>query len=83
MDEEDQRIVKLVLLGCGIIEVFSPARVTRACKRFGWIPGGSFDLRTGYDLSDADVQQYVRQRIDQSDPELLIASPPCTKLSRL
>ena len=83
MDEEDQRIMKMVLLGCDITEVFSPKRVTRACKRYGLIPGESFDLRTGYDLSDSDVQQYVRQRIEQSDPELLIASPPCTKFSRL
>ena len=55
IDEEDQRIVKSALLDCDITEVFSPARVTRACKPFGLIPGESFDLRTGYDLSDADV----------------------------
>ena len=30
-----------------------------------------------------DVQQYVRQIIYQSDPELLIAPPPCTRCSRL
>ena len=83
MDEEYQRIMKLVLLGCDITEVFSPARVTRACRQFGLVPGELFELRTGYDLSDKDVQQYVRQRIDQSDPELLIVSPPCTKFSRL
>ena len=83
MDKEDQRIMKLLLLGCNITEVFSPARVARARKRFGLVPGESFDLRTGYDLSDKDAQQYVRQRIDQSDSELLIASPPCTKFSRL
>ena len=47
------------------------------------MPGGSFDLRRGYDLSDVDVQQYGRQINYQSDPELLIASPPCTKCSRL
>ena len=32
MDEKYQRIVKLVLLGCDITEVFFPARVTMACN---------------------------------------------------
>ena len=39
MDEEDRRIMKLVLLGCDITEVFPSERVTRACKRFGLVPG--------------------------------------------
>ena len=44
MDEEDRRVMKLVLLDCGIAEVFSWERATRACNRYGLIPGEVFDL---------------------------------------
>ena len=53
------------------------------CERHGLVPGLSFDLQTGYDLSRYSVQREVEKKIDEVDPDLLIGSPPCTKFSIL
>ena len=73
----------MVLCGVDITEVYSPARVTKLCERYGLIPGDSFDLRTGYDLSDPQTQARVVRRVNETKPKLLIGSPPCTMFSRL
>ena len=63
--------------------MYSPERVTKACRKFGLIPGDSFDLRTGYDLTDETVQAQVKSKINKDRPRLVIGSPPCTWYSRL
>ena len=76
--EVDKRIVAKVLMGVSITEVFSPARVTEACKRFGMTPGDAYDIRSGFDLSDPKVQSQVEKKCATDEPDLLIACPPCT-----
>ena len=71
------------------MEVFSPPRVTaRAAKfpKFGVLPGGAFDLRPGPDgrvwnFDRAGDRAEAERRIEQSQPYLLIGSPPCTDWS--
>ncbi len=47
------------------------------------IKGDSFDLRTGFDLSDPAVQQRVSRRLVETNAVLAILRPPCTKCSTL
>ena len=77
------RIVADILKGVVLTEVYSPDRVVRACHELGLIKGDSFELRTGFDLSKPEVQRAVSRKITESDPVLIILSPPCTKFSRL
>ena len=60
------RIISSILRGVDITEVFSPARVVEACKKHGLLKGDSFDLRTGYDLSDPDIQKQVTNQIQRT-----------------
>ena len=82
-NDDEMRVVACMLSGVDITEVFSPIRVNKVCKKFGLIPGDSFDLRDGYDLSDDRTQAYVVRRVREANPKLLIGSPPCTMFSRL
>ena len=66
-----------------ITEVYSPERVVQVCHKYKLVKGDSFDLRTGFDLSDPSVQRKVSRRIIETDAELVILSPPCTKFSTL
>ena len=80
---EDRKILSSVLRGVDITEVYSPQRVVDVCHKYQLIKGDSFDLRTGFDLSDPAVQQRVSKRIVETDAVLVILSPPCTKFSTL
>ena len=79
----DMKILAKVLMGVDVMEIFSPERVTQVCHEHNLEPGDSIDLRTGYDLSKVSVQRQVEKKFDETEPELIICSPPCTKLSRL
>ena len=76
-------ISKVSKMKASITEMFSPSRVCARCEQHGLVPGSSFDLRTGHDLSRYSVQREVEKAIDEEDPDLLIGSPPCTKFSIL
>ena len=80
---DEMRVVVCMLSGADITEVFSLIRVNKVCKKFGSIPGDSFDLRDGYDLSDEVTQAYVIRRVRETNPKLVIGSPPCAMLSGL
>ena len=75
---EDIKILSMVLCGIDITKVFSPARVAKGCERAELIPGDSFDLRTGYDLSDPQTQARAVRRVSETKPKFLIGGPPCT-----
>ena len=74
-------ILSAILRGVDITEVYSPQRVVDVCLKYGLVKGDSFDLRTGFDLSEKSVQDAVVQRIIESNAKLVILSPPCTKFS--
>ena len=63
-DMVDRQIISSVLRGVDVTEVFSSARVVETCRKHGLLKGNSFDLRTGYDLTDPKVQspQLVLER---------------------
>ena len=82
-NDHDVHILALVLKGVDITEIYSPERVTKLCRKYNLIAEDSFDFRTGYDLSDPATQARVIHRIQQSQPTLVIGSPPCTLFSRL
>ena len=82
-DNEEQQAASMMLNGVDITEVFSPARVVKVCEKYGLIGGDSFDLRSGYDLSDPIVQAKVARHLQTAKPKLVIGSPPCTLFSRL
>ena len=77
------KVLASMLCGVDITEIYSPMRVNAVCSKYGLIPGDSFDLRNGYDLSDEKVQAQVIRRIRDTEPRLIIGSPPCTLFSRL
>ena len=81
--ELDVAVLAAVLKGVDISEISSPEHVTKLFKTYRLVPGGSFDLKTGYDLSDEEMQALVMNKIDKSRPALVIGSPPCTMFSRL
>ena len=54
-DMEDRKIISSVLRGVGITEMYSPQRVVEVCHKYQLIKGDSFDLRTGFDLSNPAV----------------------------
>ena len=54
-DMSDLKILSSLLRGVDITEVCSPQRVVEVCHKFNLVKGDSFDLRTGFDLSDPAV----------------------------
>ena len=58
-------------------------RVVEVCHKYKLIKGDSFDLRTGFDLSDPAVPRKVGRRIIETNAVLIILSLPCTKFSTL
>ena len=66
-----------------VAEVFSVPRVCKAAKAMGLNCGGSFDLKTGYDLLDKKVRNEVRDKLRQLKPRLVVICPPCGPYSPL
>ena len=60
-----------------VVELFSPPRFTAEARRQG-LTGLAFDKVQGCDLLDKDTQLEVSHLIDNAQPELLTACPPCT-----
>ena len=81
--DEDMKILSMMLNGVDLTEIYSPERVVKLCEKYGLSGGKSFDLRTGYDLSDPQVQARVVKYLQTEKPKLVIGSPPCTYLSML
>ena len=82
-DMTGRHIISAMIRNVDLTEMFSPARVVEACKRHGLVRGESFDLRTGYDLTNDTTQRHVKTQIEKSGTVLVICSPPCTKFSQL
>ena len=84
-ESDDMQVLSALLRGVDVTEVFSPERVVRVCAKYNLTPGDSFDLRTGFDLSDKKVQKDVIHKMygDGRCPGLVIGSPPCTHFSQL
>ena len=69
--------------GVDVSEVYSPPRVATAATRRGLTAGTSFDITTGWDLLDPEVQRRCRAKIIEEKPNLLIASVMCRDWSQI
>ena len=56
-------------------ELFSPGRLQELCTVVGLTPGGTFDLRTGWDFSDEEVQRKCWEVIQKMKPMFVLGSP--------
>ena len=66
-----------------VAEVFSPPRVAEAAQRHGLQQGKSYDLVTGWDLSDPIQVKAMWRQLAVDKPLLIVLSPPCTAFSPL
>ena len=53
----DLRMLSAILCGNDVTEVYAPKRVVEVCYNYQLVQGDSFDLRTGFDLSDPSVKK--------------------------
>ena len=79
----DRKILSMAILGVDVTEIYSPARVTQVCSKFGLQPGSAMDLMTGYDFDLLDDRNRAMRKLLVEKPNLLIGSPPCTYMSVL
>lgn len=80
----NQRQRKQVMKGLQTVsEVFSPPRIAKEAERQGMKPGTSFDLKTGWDLSNPAQKKEMWKKLEAEQPELLIICPPCVAFSIL
>ena len=66
-----------------VAELFSPGRLAAEAKTFGLTPGGAYDLRTGWDLSDKQQQKKCWMELEEQDPEFILGSPKCDAFTAL
>ena len=59
-DDGEMQILSAVFRGVDIMEVYSPVRVGKICKKYHLVPGESLDLLTGWDLSKQAEQRRAR-----------------------
>ena len=80
---ENRKILAALIRGVDITEIYSPERVTQACKKQNLVPGSALDLTTGWDFSRKDHRDKAFNVIRYEKPKLLMGSPPCTYFSML
>ena len=56
-------------------ELFSPGRLQELCAVVGLTPGGTFDLGTGWDFSEEEVQRKRWEVIQKMKPMFILGSP--------
>ena len=65
------------------MEVYSPERVAKLCKKHVSTSGFSLDLTNGYGFDKAEDRERAWEIIRRDKPHTVIGSPPCTYLSSL
>ena len=53
----DLRVLCVFVRGRDVTEVYSPKRVIEVCYKYQLVKGDSFDLRTGFELSDPESRK--------------------------
>ena len=66
-----------------VSEVYSPPRIVKEAERQGLQGGGSYDVKTGFDLKDTADLARMWKELEEDDPELVVLCPPCTPFSLL
>ena len=83
LNQQDKKILSMILRGVDVMEVHSPVRVAAICSKFGLTPGVSLDLKNGWDFDKAADRREAVRKVLEDKPSLLIGSPPCTWFSML
>ena len=90
LNELEEKYALLLQLGSvGVAEVYSPPRVTAKASSFGIRPGFALDLTVldedgeAWDFSIPAKREKARKLVVETQPFLLVGSPPCTPFSRL
>ena len=73
-------------LGClvgavDLAEVYNPGCFAKEARVFGPTPGGVYDARHGWGLSDLNAQERCEAEIDETEHMLAFGSPPCGPLT--
>ena len=66
-----------------VSEVFSPPRMSSEAKKQGLQAGSSFDLKTGWNLTDPSQRRKMWKQLEEEDPEFVMVCPPCKAFSTL
>ena len=66
-----------------VSEVYSPPRIVPEAVRQGLDGGGSYDIKTGFDLKNTSDLKKMWKELREDDPELTVLCPPCTSFSHL
>ena len=85
LSRKERKAVEKSLAGVvsTVSEVFSPPRIAPEAERQGLKAGSSFDLITGWDLSQPKDRKRMWQSLKEEDPMLIVLSPPCGPFSVL
>ena len=62
-------------------ELFNPGCFAKEARTFGLVPGGVYDLRTGFNLSLESDRSMCWAELQESDPYLVIGAPLCGPFS--
>ena len=76
-------IGKILAANATVAEVFSPPRIAEMAGKKGMVQGTSFDLETGWDLSDPAHKKRMWSRLQTEQPDLIVICPPCKMFSVL
>ena len=80
-------IMRKILMGADVSEIYSPDRVCRAARELGLRAGWSLDFTTvdsqgrPWDFRRADCRNRAARLVIESKPMLLVGSPMCTMFS--
>ena len=66
-----------------VVELFCPGRLQELSKVIGLVPGGAFDLRTGWDLSNPEEVAACWRILEKMKPTFILGSPKCAPFSQL
>ena len=66
-----------------VSEVYSPPRIVKEAVRQGLSGGGSYDVKTNFDLKNTADLAKMWKELEEDDPELVVLCPPCTPFSLL
>lgn len=66
-----------------VAEVYSHPRIVQEAVRQGLSGGGSYDVKTGFDLKSTSDLKKMWSELEDDDPELVVLCPPCTPFSLL
>ena len=65
------------------VEDSFPPRIVKEAVRQGLNGGGSYDVKTNFDLKNTADLAKMWKELEEDDPELVVLCPPCTPFSLL